>query len=138
MIIYIDENIPHQLAQAFDLLQQALNIRNRTDISICSISKEFGRGAKDEEWIPKVGKQKACVITQDFNIHRIRHQRELCEQYELGMFYFRPPSKKGFPFWDFVKLMTKHWEEIVKVSHKKKKPFSYKITARSSRLEEMD
>ena len=121
MIIYIDENIPHQLAQAFDLLQQALNVRNQTSIKVRSITEDFGRGAKDEDWIPKAGKQSACVITQDYNINRIKHQRELCEQFELGMFYFRPPSKNGFPFWEFVKLMTKHWEKIVEVAARKKK-----------------
>ena len=138
MIIYIDENIPHQLAQAFDLLQQALNVRNKTKIEVRSIVDDFGRGAKDEDWIPEAGKKGACVITQDYNINRIRHQRELCVQYKLGMIYFKPPSKNGFNFWDFVKLMTKHWEEIVKVAHKKERPFSYKATARSPRLEKMD
>ncbi len=91
-----------------------------------------------EDWIPKAGKQGACVITQDNNINRIKHQRELCQQYKLGMIYFRPPSKNGFLFWDFVKLMTKHWEEIVKVANKSKRPFSYKVTSRSSKLESMD
>ncbi len=50
MIIYIDENIPHQLAQAFDLLQKALNVRNQTSIHVRSIAEDFGRGAKDEDW----------------------------------------------------------------------------------------
>ncbi len=34
--------------------------------------------------------------------------------------------------------MTKHWEEIVEVAARKKRPFSFKVTARSSRLEAMD
>lgn len=138
MIIYIDENTPHQLAQAFDLLQGALNVRNNTTVEVRSIVNDFGRGAKDEEWIPEAGKKGACVITQDYNINRIRHQRELCVQYKLGMIYFKPPSKKGYQFWDFVKLMTKHWEEIVKAADKKERPFSFRVTSRSSRLEEMD
>ncbi len=48
MIIYIDENIPQQLAEAFNLLQQALNVRNQTNISVKSIVESFERGAKDE------------------------------------------------------------------------------------------
>lgn len=138
MIIYIDENIPHQLAQAFDLLQKAMNIRNGTDINVRSIAEDFGRGAKDEDWIPLAGKEGACVITQDYNINRIRHQKALCEQFELGMIYFRPPSKNGFSYWDFVKMMTKHWEEIVRAADKKPRPFSFKVTSRNTKLEPME
>lgn len=137
MIIYIDENLPHQLAIAFDALQQGLNISNKTDIKVRSIASEFGRGAKDEDWIPLAGKEGACIITQDFNINRIKHQRELCEQYNLGMIYFRSPSKSGFRYWDFVKLLTRHWEEIIKVTNRKPRPFSYKVTSRSTKLESM-
>ncbi len=138
MTLYIDENLPPQLAQAFDLLQAPLNRRNNTHIRVRSLAETFERGVKDEEWIPALGEEPSCVITQDYNIRRTRHQKALCEKYGLGVFYIRPPSKKGFSYWGFVKLLTKHWEEIIRIAEREKRPFSYRIGTRSSRLEKLD
>ena len=120
MIIYIDENLSPYLARGFHIIQEPLNYKLSEFIEVRSIKDEFGKGAKDEDWIPMAGKNKACVITQDYNIQRIIHQRELCSQYELGMFYFRPPSKNGLSYIDMLKLMVKHWEEITKIAIKTK------------------
>lgn len=83
MIIYVDENMSPYLAKGLDLLQQPLNVKLREAIEVKSIRATFGQGAKDEDWIPIAGKEGACVITQDYNIRRTRHQRELCEDYGL-------------------------------------------------------
>lgn len=128
MIVYIDENMPPHLARGFDILQKPISIKMRKDIEVKSIKDVFGEGAKDEDWIPIAGKQGACVITQDYNIQRTKHQRELCHKYDLGMFYFRPPSKYGFQYWDMIKLVVKHWIEIAKESTKKERPFAFRIT----------
>lgn len=131
--------MPEMLADGFNILQEPENFRLklRDKIIVKSIAGEFGKGAKDEDWIPRAGKLNSCVITQDYNIKRIRHQQALCEEYNLGMFYFRPPSKRGFTYWDMVKLLTRHWPEIIKVASKEKRPFSYRITSRSSSLERL-
>lgn len=137
MIIYIDENLAPLLSEGFNLLQKPLNFVLKESIEVKSIKKEFGEGALDEDWIPKLQKSKDCVVTQDYNINRIREQRQLCEQYEIGMFYFRPPSKNGFTYWDMLKMLVKHWPEIVKKASKEKRPFAYKVTSRSPNLEEV-
>lgn len=137
MIIYVDENLAPLLAKGFDLLQGPLNHDLEDPIEVKSIGEAFGRGTKDEEWIPKVSKDKDCVLTQDTNINRIKHQRELCEKQGLGMIYFKPPSKTGFKYWEMVQLMVKHWPEIIKKANKEKRPFSFKVTQRSSKLEDL-
>lgn len=131
MIIYVDENMSPHLARGFDILQKPESKKLQDPIEVKSIKDAFGEGALDEDWIPLAGKQNACVITQDYNIQRITHQRELCEQYGLGMFYFRPPSKNGFLYFDMLKMMVKHWPDIIKISQKKKRPFAYKATLKS-------
>lgn len=140
MIIYIDENLPRVLAQGFNILQKPENIRLKLGdpIDVKSILDEFGSGAQDETWIPQAGKEGACIITQDYQIKRIRHQRELCEKYNLGMFYFRPPSKGGFTYWDMVKMMVIHWQEIIEIASREKRPFSFKATSRSGKLERLE
>jgi len=134
MIIYIDENMSEYLAEGLDLLQKPLNQKLRDQIEVKSIKKIFGQGAKDEDWIPIAGEQGACVITQDYNIKKTRHQRELYEQFELGIFFLIPPSKKGFSYWDMVKLLTKHWEGITNKALTESRPFAYKVSSRG-RLE---
>lgn len=47
MIIYLDENIPPNLAKALNLLQESLNHKNNTDIKVLSTVDVFGTGVKD-------------------------------------------------------------------------------------------
>ena len=131
MTFYIDENMPALLAEAFNLLQQELNDRSRYgSIEILSIIVEFGASMPDEEWIPLAGQSDACVITQDYNIHKTAEQRKLCEANGLGMFYLRPPSKTGFKYWDMVKVLVAHWEQMNKIALRESRPFAYKITSK--------
>jgi hypothetical protein len=75
MIIYIDENLPPQLAEGLNKLQEPLNKRNRTDFQVKSIKMEYGEGVKDETWIPIAGQQGAVAITRDYKIQTTRHQK---------------------------------------------------------------
>lgn len=124
--IYIDENFSPYLAEGFDVFQKHLNSNERMQFEVLSIKKEFGKGAKDEDWIPKVGKESGIVITQDLHIHTTRHQNELYKKHGLGVFFFKPPST-GYSFWEMVEKLVKYWPEIKKKGVEKK-PFAYRIT----------
>lgn len=136
MIIYIDENMSPYLARGFNILQAPLNLKLKEPIDVRSIKDDYGQGAQDEEWIPLAGEKGACIITQDYNIKRIKHQQALCEEYKLGMFYFRSPSKNGFSYWDMLVLLIKHWQNINKIAITEKRPFAYKVSSRGD-LEEL-
>jgi len=136
MIIYIDENISPYLAKGFRILQQPLNLKLKEEIDIRSIKEEFGQGAQDEQWIPIIGEKGACIITQDYNIKRTRHQHKLCNEYNLGVFYIRSSSKTGMKYWEMVKLMAKHWENINKIAISRKRPFAFRVTS-NGKLEEL-
>ena len=124
--IYIDENFSPYLAEGFDVFQKHLNSNERMQFEVLSIKKEFGKGAKDEDWIPKVGKEGGIVITQDLHIHTTRHQNELYKKHGLGVFFFKPPST-GYSFWEMVEKLVKYWPEIKKKAAETK-PFAYRIT----------
>lgn len=128
MKIYIDENLPPQLADALDKIQQVQNKKNNTSIEVFSIKREFGQGAKDEEWLPKIS---GCVlITQDERIHHKQHQRELYTSHKVGIIFYHAPSKSGWSFMEMTKRLVNDWEQIGKLALKKK-PFAYKGTAKS-------
>src|ERR1700734_4052698 len=93
--IFIYENLPPQIARGLHVLQQPQNAREGIKMEVLSIKDFFGEGAKDEEWIPEVGRLKGIVITQDYRIQSLKHQRELYKQHGVGILFFSPPSKTG-------------------------------------------
>lgn len=75
MKIYFDENTFPQLAYGLKALQEPLNSKENEQIEVVYLPNEFGKGVKDEDWIPKLGAIGAVIITHDLNIHRSRSQR---------------------------------------------------------------
>lgn len=130
--IFIDENMPPQIARGLNLLQQPQNAKDGMNIDVLSIKDHFGEGAKDEDWIPEVGKINGIVITQDYRIQTFKHQRELYKQHGVGILFFSPPSKTGFAYWEMVKQVITRWEKIKSIVKKEKVPFAYRCSARTS------
>ncbi len=129
MIIYLDENLPMHLAEGFQIIQAPENLKSGYDISVAHITSVFSKGIKDEEWIPKLKAQRACVITQDLNIQRRQHELTLYRQYELGMLFLRGPSKKqGMSVWQIVQTLAKHWLEITRIAMEEQRPFAFQVT----------
>lgn len=128
--IYIDENFAPQLAKGLNVFQSHLNLKEQFQFEILSIQGEFGPGVQDEVWIPKAGKEKAVVITQDLKIQTTRHQKELYLKHNLGVFFFKPPSN-GFTFWEMTKQLINRFEEIKKLARKTSKPFAFRCTSKT-------
>jgi hypothetical protein len=125
MKIYFDENLPPKIARGLNILKY------RDDIEVLNIVDEFGRGSADEEWIPRVGMEGGVVVTQDRNIHRIRQQRELYKECNLGIFLIKPPSKTGYKYWELVRFIIDRWDMITEMTGRTKRPFGFILKARS-------
>lgn len=135
MIIFLDENLPPHLAKGFQELQKVESLKTGIPIEVKTIKEHFGKGCKDIDWISQVGEMKACVITQDININRRKHENELYHKHKVGMFYMRGKSKKAkMSVWEMVETLAKHWDELVHISVKDKKPFSYEFQRNKPRL----
>lgn len=118
--------MPRHLADGFHILQYPEGLKTRKKIEVRYIPAAFGRGAKDIDWIPKAGEEKACVITQDQSINRRKHEWELYRKNKLGMFFLKGPNKKmGLSIWQMVEAMAKNWPEISEKTHSEKRPFAY-------------
>ncbi len=133
MKFYFDENITPQIVRALEILQEPL----KEEIEVYSIADEFGRGAADEEWIPKVAKENGIVITQDINIQRTKHQRELYRNHNLGVIFLKPPKGKGIKYWEMVSKILEAWPDIKQTCNRAKKPFAYVITPKSKKLDSL-
>ena len=130
MKVYFDENFSPRLVEGLRAFQAGAP---NEGIEVHSISETFGPGTPDEEWIPKVAQQHAIAITQDLNIHRMRHQWQLCEHYKIGIIFVQPP-KKGWNYWSIILLIVKLWREIVQNGQNSKRPFAAEIKATTGRL----
>ena len=129
--IFIDENLPPQLAKGLHELQQPQNKRDELEFQVLSIKVAFGQGEQDEDWIPKVGQEKGIVITQDFRIQTQRHQKELYLENGIGILFFNPPSHGGFAYWEMVKQLVNRWEEIKQIIRKNKPPFAFRCSSKT-------
>lgn len=135
--IYIDENLPKQLAIGLNELQQPMNSKDGISVEVLSISEVYGKGAKDEDWIPEVGKENGIVITQDYRIQTQRHQKELYINSGIGILFLNPPSKGGFSYWEMVKQLVSRWDDIKTIVKRNSTPFAFRCTSKS-KFEKMD
>jgi hypothetical protein len=129
--VFIDENLPPQIARGLHILQVPQNAKDQMQIEVFSIKDYFGEGALDEDWIPKVGKVNGIVLTQDYQIQKLKHQRELYEANGVGILFFSPPSNKGFGYWEMVKQIINRWDKIKSIIRKNKTPFAFRCSSRS-------
>jgi len=123
--VYLDENLSEYVADALN----SLNKGYFKDVMVCSTKVRFGKGQVDEIIIPAIGSSNGILITKDINIHKTRLQYQLCEQYQIGVFFVKMP--KGLSrHWEIVKLLITSWEEILDKILREKRPFGYEIPMR--------
>ena len=133
MRLYFDENFSPALISGLRTIQDG---RKSDDILVCSVAEEFGRGAKDEDWIPAVAARHGVILTQDTNIHRTRAQWELCRSNKIGIVFFKPP-KKGWGYWEIVQIVIRWWPELCQRAKQSKKPFGCYVEHESRRLKDL-
>lgn len=130
MRIYFDENFSPALVEGLRRIQEG---RRSDDVTVCSVAEEFGRGAPDEVWIPGIASRHGVVITQDLNINRTRAQWELCRANKIGVIFIKPP-KKGWAYWDIVRLVVRWWPEIWARAKATERPFGFYIEHDASKI----
>lgn len=133
MIVYLDENLPPALAAGLHELEQGLKYRSTGRIELRHVINEFGRGAKDEDWVRKAAMQKdSVIITEDRRMQRIKQLQPICREEKVVMIFFRPPAR-GLKYWDKVELSIKKWPEI-KALARLARPAGYQVSVRGTPL----
>lgn len=129
MIIYFDENLPPHLAEGFEIIQSPEGLKTNLNIEVKYLPDAFGFGSKDVDWIPKIGKEGSCVITQNINISRKKDELELYQKHKVGIFFLRGKSKKqGLSVWEMTEALAKNWREICQIATSYNKPFGYEFS----------
>lgn len=90
--ILVDENLSEHLANGIDSIQRPLD----NGISVVSMAIKFGKGVKDEDWIPKWGSEDGVFLTQDINITRTKHLAGLLQKHQLRAFFLKIPNKTSY------------------------------------------
>lgn len=133
MLIFMDENLGEYVPRGLDLLSQhhfpGLRVVSTID------DHEMGRGVKDPDLIPLVAKKHGILVTKDISIARTRALFQMCKDYKMGTFFLKLPTGED-RHWEIVQLLVKHWQAIVKITGKEKRPFAYRLTPRGG-LESM-
>ncbi len=129
MIIYFDENMPPHLAKGFNIIQFPEGLKTKQKIEVKFLPDAFGHGSKDVDWIPEIGKQGNCIITQDVNISKRKDELELFQKNNIGIFFLKGTSKKnGLSVWGMTQALAKNWAEICQIANTHKKPFGYEFS----------
>ena len=138
MIIYMDENMPGHLAEGFHIIQFPESIKTQYVIEVKFLPSRFGCGAQDVDWLPVVGSEGSCIITQDKKLSKRKSEIELYKKHKVGIFFMRGPSKKqGLKIWDMTQALAKNWDEICRIAKEDTRPFGYvfKLKGKMERLE---
>ena len=120
--VLVDENLSEHLAEGLNAIQKPM----KNGIEVVSMKNIFGKGIKDEDWIPKWGIKNGIFLTADINISRTRHLAELMKQNDFEVFFLKVPNKTSY--WAIVVVLIKHWPKITLIIGTKKKLFAYLIT----------
>lgn len=130
MTLYFDENMPRHLVRAFEEIQKFESRKDGIPLKIAYIPSFFGKGVKDEDWIPQLESGQSFVITQDINITRRKQELALYRKQQIGLFLVRAKSKKkGIKVWEMLETLAKNWPFIVQTIANKKPPFAWTIQA---------
>lgn len=120
--VLVDENLSEYLADGINSIQFPLD----NGIQVVSMHATFGKGAKDDNWIPEWGSADGIFLTQDINITRTRQLAELLKEHQLRAFFLNVPNKTSY--WERVRVLIKHWPQITEIIKSKKQPYNYLIT----------
>ena len=134
MKLFFDENFSPFLARGFACFQDG---RKSENIEVIHVVDQFGKGTKDEVWIPKIAQMHGAAITQDYNIHRTRQLAELCRSHKLGIFFFRPPKKTSLKYWELVSWVMNSWHGIKQIAVTETPPYVFLVTPKGKSPERL-
>ena len=129
MTVYFDENMPPHLARGFHTIQNIENLKRKNrSIDVKLLKDDFGTGSKDLEWLLKLKDTNSFIITRDIHLDKRKDEITAYHDAGIGLFFIRGASKKtNLTVWEMLLILSRQWEEMIKIMRKRKAPFSYSV-----------
>jgi hypothetical protein len=119
-----DENLPHQIASALQLLDDSTVVRY--------LGAFFPDGTDDVVFLPVLGSAGAFLVTRDARQRRKPAELQAYREHGIGAFIL---GGKNLQRWDIVKQIVCAWPLIKDAAAKSRRPFAYRVPANGGRLE---
>ncbi len=119
MNFFFDNNISLNMARAMALLD--------VECRVLHLQDQFKEGAKDEEWLPFVGKNDYILVTRDKKITRRKAELLAYKRHKVGAFIL---TGKNLTIWAQVKQLILSWENMKKLAEKTPRPFAFQIRSK--------
>ena len=118
MILFFDRSVGIHIPIALrdHLTPPSLQVEYHDDI--------FEPGAKDDTWLPEVGKREWIVIGQDHHYHLRSPEIEAIIEYRVGAFYLWGAEATR---WESMRCFAKAYDKILHRAVSTPKPFVYRI-----------
>ena len=129
--VYFDHNMPPHIAEGFQIIQKPEGIKNNLPvIEVKHFNDVLGPSVSDIEWFKQFAKTNSFVITKDYKISSRKEELEAYKKAGLGIFILRGTTRKeNITVWQTLLILSKHWEEMVRIIQVEKRPFMYVISA---------
>ena len=114
MKFFVDNNLSVHLAHG--LKEFGEDVTHLQDL--------FPEDAKDEEWLPYVGREGFFLVTRDENIRRKPEELRALKAAEFSAFFL---GGKNLSRCKLIQQVVRSWPQIKKTAEKKRRPFAFRI-----------
>lgn len=122
MKLLFDENVPEKLVEG---LISLTFLSSKSNLEISSVKLLNKTGTPDDKVLELVGKN-GILITYDKDFKTQRNLLPIIKEYNIGVFFIRQPKIRTY--WDLVKLIIQHWEEVIEKAETENRPFLFEVT----------
>lgn len=117
--LFWDKNVSRMIPQSLRLLKLGIG----TEIYLEHYpfaDKVQERG--DDLWLPMVGENNWCAITQDWSLHVKQNEFYAIKYYKVGCFYLWGAQEKK---WEITRCFARGYDNILRAIEETPKPFIY-------------
>jgi hypothetical protein len=126
MDFYLDENLPHVIAEALDILEKHYKIHR-----VFSTELIWSKGIKDDSLIVKLKEANGIWITHDLKLKTRVNEFYLMKEEGITVFIISLPS--GYDFTVMYRTIIYRWEEIKQICIKNEQPFICRLLIRGQK-----
>lgn len=135
MRFLFDAQMPLRLAKGLEMLDKD-NLAN-IQTEILHADDVCGQGATDDEVINKAAEVGAIIVSEDDDFKRIKANKKLIQNLNVGYVLYKPPKKTGIRYWEKTVAFILAWEKLKEKILSIDTPFVLKIDRKGNIQQEL-